>query len=315
MREKMAIRLTAAAAMTLGMTMTAFAWDTSLYLYEPTVNEQGYVTGWTWQDPDCDGVFECYYSGDGGVLQRNTTTPDGYVVNEKGQWVVDGVVQVKNRPIESKGEISSETVEINGVRHTVGYDPAHPLANVIDVWNLRLPSEKMGEIQVVDNNVQAMLTGQMEEYFAAPVGEYTDEAGNSVYTTQEDYDEARRREQVFYQWFCDWLNGMDFEHMTEMERAREIQKVVGQAEYVYGTSGIGYYGILIEKKGQCSDFGMTACALAKALGLRSGISGYGNHTVYYIWVDGEQYMGENYGINLEYPSNLDHQGDWTNPRW
>lgn len=89
--------------------------------------------------------------GDGGILQRSTTTPDGYVLNEKGQWVVDGV------------------------RHTVVYDPAHPLANVIDVWNLRLPSAKMGEIGVVDNNVQAMLTGQMEEYFAAPVGEYVDE--------------------------------------------------------------------------------------------------------------------------------------------
>lgn len=64
-----------------------------------------------------------------------------------------------------------------------------------------------------------------------------------------------------------------------------------------------------------SDFGMTACALAKALGLQSAISGYGNHTVYYIWIDGEQYMGDNGGINLEYPSNLDHQGPWTNPRW
>lgn len=27
-------------------------------------------------------------------------------------------------------------------------------------------------------------------------------------------------ENALYQWFCNWLNGMDFENMSEMQRAR-----------------------------------------------------------------------------------------------
>ena len=57
-------------------------------------------TGWNWIDDNGDGVSECYYfqeASDGrrGRLYKGTTTPDGYTVNEKGQWTVDGVVQTK----------------------------------------------------------------------------------------------------------------------------------------------------------------------------------------------------------------------------
>lgn len=58
------------------------------------------LTGWTWIDDNGDGVSECYYfqevsDGKRGRLYKGTTTPDGYTVNEKGQWTVNGVVQTK----------------------------------------------------------------------------------------------------------------------------------------------------------------------------------------------------------------------------
>lgn len=57
-------------------------------------------TGWQWLDRNGDGVFECYYfnpisDGTKGRLYSNTTTPDGYQVNENGQWIVNGAVQTK----------------------------------------------------------------------------------------------------------------------------------------------------------------------------------------------------------------------------
>ena len=57
-------------------------------------------TGWNWIDDNGDGVSECYYfqevsDGKRGRLYKGTTTPDGYTVNEKGQWTVNGVVQTK----------------------------------------------------------------------------------------------------------------------------------------------------------------------------------------------------------------------------
>lgn len=58
------------------------------------VNDNGTYpnTGWNWIDGKC-----YYFSPDGYCLQ-NTQTPDGYMVDENGAWVIDGVVQTQNHP-------------------------------------------------------------------------------------------------------------------------------------------------------------------------------------------------------------------------
>lgn len=38
-------------------------------------------------------MYECYYFDQNGHLLVNTITPDNYMVNENGAWIVDGVVQ------------------------------------------------------------------------------------------------------------------------------------------------------------------------------------------------------------------------------
>ena len=247
---------------------------------------------WQWQDVNGDGISECYYYDDNGAMLTNTTTPDGYTVDSNGAWVVNGVVQT-----QTSGTAS------NTVNHNAGYDPAHPLAGKIDEWNLRLPYNMVGPMYICNSNVQAMLTGQMDQYFAEPVGYYTDSMGNTIHSTQEDYDRARANEQALYNWFCNWLNGMDFENMSEMDKAKEIQKVLASAEYEYGAeSRDPYYSVLINKKGYCGEFAMTAMGLAKALGLKSAVNGTGDHAVYYIQVDGVAYFGQNQKLNLDTPT-------------
>ena len=61
------------------------------------VNDDGsYVTSaWKWLDGNNDGIAECYYFGENGGLYINRTTPDGYMVNESGAWIENGVVQTK----------------------------------------------------------------------------------------------------------------------------------------------------------------------------------------------------------------------------
>ena len=247
---------------------------------------------WQWQDVNGDGISECYYYDDNGTMLTNTTTPDGYTVDSNGAWVVNGAVQT-----QTSGTAS------NTVNHNAGYDPAHPLAGKIDEWNLRLPYNMVGPMYICNSNVQAMLTGQMDQYFAEPVGYYTDSMGNTIHSTQEDYDRARANEQALYNWFCNWLNGMDFENMSEMDKAKEIQKVLASAEYEYGAeSRDPYYSVLINKKGYCGEFAMTAMGLAKALGLKSAVNGTGDHAVYYIQVDGVAYFGQNQKLNLDTPT-------------
>ena len=59
-------------------------------------NNDFYKSCWQWLDLNNDGVYECYYFNVLGHMTKNSTTPDGYRVNEKGEWVVDGIVQRKD---------------------------------------------------------------------------------------------------------------------------------------------------------------------------------------------------------------------------
>lgn len=48
---------------------------------------------WKWIDGNNDGSAECYYFLPNGTMYSNGTTPDGYTVNSKGAWTIDGQVQ------------------------------------------------------------------------------------------------------------------------------------------------------------------------------------------------------------------------------
>lgn len=282
-----------AIALTVSMNMTAFAgqWqqDDTNWRYE---QDGSYATGWQWIDG------KCYYFDSNGIMAKDTVI-DGYTLNTDGQWVVNDEIQTRTDISVNQTQGTGST---GNVGHSANYDPAHPLAGKIDAWNLRITPDKYSGY-VCNNNIQAMLTGQMDQYFAAPVGEYVDARGNHIYTTQEDYNVARKEEQDLYNWFCNWLNSIDFQNMSEMDRAKEIQKVLALASYQEGSVDYSQdyrdeYAILINKSGHCSEFSMTACSLAKAMGLKSGLSGNGNHSWYYIQVDGKTYSGENYYLNL-----------------
>lgn len=264
---------------------------------------------WRWEDWDDDGVYECYYYKDNGNRGFNLgVSPDGYELNEAGQWTIGGVVQTRTK------DISESTQSRNEVNTNIEYDPARPLARMIDSWDLKITPEDnyLNNNFVSTINIQAMLTGQMDQYYDPIVSlnvplvdgwyNFTSDIGNDVHISEEAYRNGLKNEQDLYNWFCEWLNSFEFENMTEMERAKEIQKVLGSAHYDYDLerNGDSYCRVLIEKKGICSEFALTACALAKALGLKSAVSGSGTHAVYYIQVDGTTYGGQNQALNLDY---------------
>lgn len=89
MRRKSILWVFMAVSMTAAMTMTVYAaeWkqEGSTWKYQ---NDNGsFAVGWNWIGG------KCYYFDISGNMLSNTTTPDGYQVNENGEWVVDGVVQ------------------------------------------------------------------------------------------------------------------------------------------------------------------------------------------------------------------------------
>ena len=90
--KKILVTVIACAAMMLAMTLTAFAgsWEQTNGAWKYKNDDGSYVKGaWQWIDG------KCYCFDANGNMYANTTTPDGYLVNENGEWVVDGVVQTQ----------------------------------------------------------------------------------------------------------------------------------------------------------------------------------------------------------------------------
>lgn len=73
------------------------AWvaDSFGWRYQPYPGAPFTTGGWKWIDANNTGVANCYYFRDNGYILANTVTPDGYFLNDKGQWVLNGVVQTK----------------------------------------------------------------------------------------------------------------------------------------------------------------------------------------------------------------------------
>lgn len=65
-------------------------------------NSAWHANGWQWVDGNGDGTAECYYFDSNGYCLMNTTTPDGYKVNENGAWLVNGAVQTKKTGTNAK---------------------------------------------------------------------------------------------------------------------------------------------------------------------------------------------------------------------
>lgn len=298
--RKQVLTVFMAGILTASMSMTALAgWEQEGNNWKYNDNGTYAANGWYWIDGNNDGIAESYYFDNTGILARDTTV-EGYTVNADGAWTVNGVVQTQSVAVNNGNAATG------GVNHSAGYDPAHPLAGKIDEWNLRITNTGLiGGFNICNESFQALLTGQMDKYYMAPAGYSTNPVtGSQVYISQQDYDEGVMIENALYQWFCNWLNGMDFENMSEMDRAREIQKVMSQIKFQWSsnTTRYTYYDTLINKKGSCAECAMTAGALAKALGLKASISGTGEHMVYYIQVDGKAYFGQNETLNLNSPT-------------
>ena len=87
-----------ASIMTLAMATTSFAagWQKNATGWWWQNTDGSWPSnGWVWLDGNGDGTAECYYFDRNGYLLVNTVTPDGYLVNDGGAWVVNNVVQTK----------------------------------------------------------------------------------------------------------------------------------------------------------------------------------------------------------------------------
>lgn len=127
-------------------------------------NKDYYKSCWQWLDLNNDGLYECYYFNVLGHMYKNGTTPDGYKVNENGEWVVNGIV-LRKSSIEVKDLVDTNTAAVSSTYNTKNYvildvkkDFAEELNNFIEdrVFEVRnyIVSRDVDKKFLVDLQVQ-----------------------------------------------------------------------------------------------------------------------------------------------------------------
>lgn len=133
-RKRNAMRAAAALSISALAIMPIFAngWqhnNTGWWFGTNDTNTTWHANGWQWLDGNNDGIAECYYFDQNGYMLANGTTPDGYMVNADGQWVVNGAIQKKSvgtsTPNEQNGSRLRQTVSGSGRMQT---EPSEQMA-------------------------------------------------------------------------------------------------------------------------------------------------------------------------------------------
>lgn len=100
--------------LTMGITVFAGEWKHDSVGWWFSNGSNSYpASQWMWIDGNNDGTAECYYFNQAGYLLVNTTTPDGYMVDGDGAWIVGGLVQTKQTGNSNPSSIKTNNSNIS----------------------------------------------------------------------------------------------------------------------------------------------------------------------------------------------------------
>lgn len=113
-KQGLTVLLTASMVLAMGSTAFGAEWKQDGNGWWWQEDQGSYpVSTWQWIDGNGDGVAECYYFNEKGYCLQNTAAPDGYMINESGAWVADGVVQTKTVETSAAAETGASQYQDN----------------------------------------------------------------------------------------------------------------------------------------------------------------------------------------------------------
>lgn len=133
------------------------------------------VNEWVSFDLEKDGTEESYYFNEEGKLLVNAITPDGYKVNDKGQWVENGVV--KHIEVKKEKEKTNLSEEWN---------------NSIEEYKTQIDksvNEVNNEIDKAANEIKGEL-GVLGSIYGDAIDSYADIYKNSMNQVGDAYKEV-----------------------------------------------------------------------------------------------------------------------------
>lgn len=152
--------LTATMALSMSMTALAGQWtnDSIGWHYDKTGYGNFAANEWLWIDGNNDGIAECYCFDGTSFMYANTTTPDGYTVNENGAWTVNGVVQTQ--------QVGQTTATENTFAQTVHLKDLEPVSKKsFETWGSvrTVQGDLCSDVCVIAN---ALVNDCYVEYYA-----------------------------------------------------------------------------------------------------------------------------------------------------
>lgn len=198
MRKKLFIAAMAG-FMTMALAMPVFAgeWKQSEagWWYE---NDDGSYPngGWTWLDG------KCYYFTPEGYCLIDTQTPDGYMVDGSGAWIVDGVVQTQGAEQNTQTQTAAVTVLMDNMTFTLpeGFEQDTTQQDGVFLLNesqqvaIAFVAEKIPEIEqyqqyMTDSLIQILLDAAIKENMGTPTGKDSRQFGSGLWY-RYDYADA-----------------------------------------------------------------------------------------------------------------------------
>ena len=149
--------------------------ENSEYGYMGAYNNIGYggVNGWRWLYIPSDNGEKlcCYYFHEGSVI-RGDSIPDGYQVDDKGRWVVDGVVQTKPLTVDkyTKPSLDPNIYAESGLSY-----------KALDIMTMR-PDDSIAKYGAISQERSTLNDGKTKEAMSV---EYTGNIKASIYTNMD----------------------------------------------------------------------------------------------------------------------------------
>lgn len=241
-------------------------------------NDDGsFSTGWNWIDG------KCYYFDTSGNMLSSTTTPDGYQVNENGEWVVDGVVQ-------TQGE---QNINTSGRQFGSRYDASangywSDKSNLTWTW-----WDDSGSVVIGNGPKYSDLHPEVadREYLLKEYVNYPREGLTNLNSWGEpkaNYDEETLQELRKFVNSFDWINS---DELTRMKAVHD-RIAVGRNGNRYGSYGAtrvyNGWSVLLDKEGICMNYAGEFRRLAEYVGLECvTYSPYINHEINMVKINGQ----------------------------
>lgn len=257
-------------------------------------NDDGsYAVNWQW----INGKSYCFDAN--GIMYANTTTPDGYTVNENGEWTVSGVVQTQNT-----ASVSNDGSQ--GLNHLKSWFVVEPAMNPA-VWSGNVDTslrvkwiwsddyllnhpELTGNMGSTEYTINKSIENKNPRYLSAPADYLVlaelagfERTGNEEYYSLKgtEIDALKKEVNDFLSSFPNWQTASDFEKAVRIcERIHRASYDTNMDESYYS------YGCLVNGKASCQGYTNAAILLAWAVDLPISRLGSINHTYPVFLIDG-----------------------------